>query len=218
MKVVVGQHECISRIAHASGRWDWRLVWDAPGNAALRARRANPDVLFPGDEVVLPDLARADRPCALDALNRFRVAVPGTTLRLVVQTPEGAPVDGCPYRLLIDGLPPHAGRTDGGGALECPIRPTDDHATLELGPDRRLAAGTEPRMFDLQLGALDPVSELAGVQARLNNLGFEAGQVDGIAGPLTRAGVRAFQRAAGLVVDGIPGPNTQAALEAAHGS
>lgn len=54
---------------------------------------------------------------------------------------------------------------------------------------------------------------LTGVQFRLNHLGFAAGPVDGIAGPLTHQAVRAFQKYyPPLVVDGIPGPLTQARL------
>ncbi len=54
---------------------------------------------------------------------------------------------------------------------------------------------------------------LTGVQYRLNALGFGAGPVDGIMGPLTRKAVIAFQRTyPPLAVDGIPGPRTQAKL------
>ncbi len=51
------------------------------------------------------------------------------------------------------------------------------------------------------------------VQARLRELGFDPGPVDGIRGPKTDAAVRAFQVSRGLVVDGIVGPKTTAALE-----
>jgi TPR repeat protein len=40
------------------------------------------------------------------------------------------------------------------------------------------------------------------VQAALRQLGFDAGPVDGVMGPRTRRGIRAFQRAQGLQVDG----------------
>jgi Putative peptidoglycan binding domain len=54
---------------------------------------------------------------------------------------------------------------------------------------------------------------LTGVQFRLNHLGFAAGPVDGVAGPLTQRAVRAFQKYyPPLIVDGVPGPLTQARL------
>jgi peptidoglycan hydrolase-like protein with peptidoglycan-binding domain len=52
----------------------------------------------------------------------------------------------------------------------------------------------------------------AALQAALNGLRLYEGQVDGIAGPLTRRGVAAFQRRRGLLVDGIAGPQTRRAL------
>ena len=55
----------------------------------------------------------------------------------------------------------------------------------------------------------DDVSEL---QLRLGALGFDAGRVDGIFGPLTRAAVGDFQRNAGLITDEVCGPDTVEAL------
>lgn len=50
------------------------------------------------------------------------------------------------------------------------------------------------------------------LQHRLNALGFDAGQEDGVFGPLATSAVREFQRNAGLDVDGVVGPRTVAAL------
>lgn len=51
----------------------------------------------------------------------------------------------------------------------------------------------------------DDVREL---QYRLNQLGFDAGNEDGIFGPLAQAAVEDFQRNVGLNVDGVAGPAT----------
>jgi membrane-bound lytic murein transglycosylase B len=42
------------------------------------------------------------------------------------------------------------------------------------------------------------------LQRRLNELGFDAGEPDGIPGSRTKAAIRAFQREAGLPQDGHP--------------
>ena len=55
----------------------------------------------------------------------------------------------------------------------------------------------------------DDVSEL---QLRLGALGFDAGRVDGIFGPLTLTAVGDFQRNAGLITDEVCGPDTVEAL------
>ena len=47
-------------------------------------------------------------------------------------------------------------------------------------------------------------AEIEEIQSRLNRLGFDVGQPDGVAGPMTRRAVRAFQRGAGLPADGYP--------------
>lgn len=64
--------------------------------------------------------------------------------------------------------------------------------------------------------AFDP--DAAGVeeiQARLRELGYLVGAVDGRRGPQTVAAIMAFQRVQGLAVDGIAGPQTRAALAGA---
>ena len=53
------------------------------------------------------------------------------------------------------------------------------------------------------------------LQRALNFLGFGPLDVDGAAGPRTKAAIRAFQASAGLDVDGAVGPKTWAALDAA---
>lgn len=50
------------------------------------------------------------------------------------------------------------------------------------------------------------------IQQRLNELGYEAGPVDGIQGMQTIKAIRAFQEKSDLLTDGIPGPQTLKAL------
>src|ERR1700761_677494 len=52
----------------------------------------------------------------------------------------------------------------------------------------------------------------AALQSALQGLGLYSGFVDGVEGPLTRDGIRAFQHRRGLPVDGIAGPETRRAL------
>lgn len=54
--------------------------------------------------------------------------------------------------------------------------------------------------------------DVADLQRRLLQFGFDPGDIDGIFGPLTEEAVIAFQQAAGLDDDGIVGPLTTAAL------
>ena len=72
-------------------------------------------------------------------------------------------------------------------------------------PVSRLLKRTSPMMRGDDVQAL---------QEQLNKLGYNCGTVDGIFGDKTKAGVIAFQTAAGVKVDGIVGPVTQGALTA----
>lgn len=58
----------------------------------------------------------------------------------------------------------------------------------------------------------DEGGEIASIQQRLNELGFNAGPVDGDFGPQTAQAVKAFQRTHGLPADGVVGPYTYRAL------
>jgi hypothetical protein len=53
---------------------------------------------------------------------------------------------------------------------------------------------------------------VAALQVALRAKGVYGATIDGVRGPLTRAGVRRFQARRGLVADGVAGPRTRAAL------
>lgn len=85
-------------------------------------------------------------------------------------------------------------------------------STIELTkeePVTRLLKRTSPMMRGDDVRAL---------QEQLTKLGYNCGAVDGIFGDKTKAGVIAFQTAAGVKVDGVVGPVTQGALTAAFSS
>ena len=54
--------------------------------------------------------------------------------------------------------------------------------------------------------------DVAFVQGRLAEQGFDPGPIDGDFGPVTDAAVRSYQQARGLDVDGVVGPHTLVAL------
>jgi N-acetylmuramoyl-L-alanine amidase len=72
------------------------------------------------------------------------------------------------------------------------------------------------RLGDRRLYQRKPMmrgDDVAELQRRLGELGFDAGKVDGIYGPDTAGALADFQRNAGLTDDGIFGPDSLAAFE-----
>jgi N-acetylmuramoyl-L-alanine amidase len=74
-------------------------------------------------------------------------------------------------------------------------------ARWKLG-DRLLSLATRPYVGD----------DVAALQERLLELGFDAGRADGVFGPRTEKALRGLQREYGLVADGTCGPATLRAL------
>ena len=75
-------------------------------------------------------------------------------------------------------------------------------ARWKLG-DRLLSLATRPYVGD----------DVAALQERLLELGFDAGRADGVFGPRTEKALRGLQREYGLVPDGTCGPATLRALK-----
>ncbi len=210
---VVREGEWLDTIAHEYGFASGLELYEDSLNAGLRELRKDPAVIQPGDEIWIPPcpyeaevipLASGGEEAELD------VALPGVQkLVLVMRDAQGEPMANLDYNLRIGGWST-SGKTDGDGKLEQEFDTRllrFDHYVLDI-------AGQTLR---IRLGHLDPVESVKGVQARLNNLGYDCGPVDGIVGAQTRAAVRRFQADHDLQVDGIAGPKTQKKLDEVYG-
>jgi hypothetical protein len=125
---------------------------------------------------------------------------------------EGNAIANAAYMLTCDGVD-ISGQTDGNGVLLHTIPADTAEAVLNL----------HDRVWQLQVASLNPMENtgddgVSGCQARLRNLGYDPGPIDGIAGPRTEAAVRAFQRDYSLTVDGICGPQTRGKLKEVYGT
>jgi N-acetylmuramoyl-L-alanine amidase len=206
--------DCLSSIARQYDFVDWKTIYNDDGNAALRGTRLNPNVLLPGDPVVVPDKGTKQAACQTDKRHTFTLLRKDTHLRIVLRDNDGRPLAGKKYNLAVgDSMFDASLGADGMVDQVIPADAVTGTLTVwsdDVDPDNS-------DVWTLNLGCLAPVEKLSGVQSRLNNLGFDCGAVDDINGPRTKAAVMAFQKSKGLEIDGIPGTQTQAALRQAHG-
>jgi hypothetical protein len=178
----VAQGDCISSIAARCGT-PWETLWNHPDNASLKQTRQDPNVLFPGDVVTIPDKETRREQCPTDQKHKFQKkdSLPRIKIRLLI---DDKPRANIPYELQVAGRTVN-GSTNSDGYLEEDIPPDAQNGVLIV------AEGTTREIYNLGLGTLDPIDTEEGVRERLESLGFDA-EVD------LAAAVRAFQSKQGL--------------------
>jgi len=208
----VVQGECLSLIAEKYGFADWRTIYNHPDNAEFRSKRPNPNLIYPGDLIVIPDRTAEKEACATEMRHRFQLKEPRLVLRIAIEDREGKRLSDRSYELVV-GDRVLNGRTDGDGLLEEPIpvdaetaRLTVDHITWEL-----------------QISHLNPIEEdtpdggVSGAQGRLFNMGYDVGEINGIWGPKVEAAIKQFQCDYGLQENGILDQATRSKLVDIYG-
>jgi N-acetylmuramoyl-L-alanine amidase len=229
-KHTVKRGEDLSSVTELYGFSSWKTLQDDPGNAALKKKRPNPNLLVPKDVVAIPSKKKKTASAQTGGKATLKLALPKTKLRLFLRSAWGDALASAAYKLEVHG---HTieGSADGNGLLEEPVptrvvpailvvtlpdppapqKPPDDGLvvpketfTLPKEPDD--PALTEPEAktltWRLTLGTLQPADTVVGQQNRLHNLGYRCA-VDGIVGPETTAAAHAFQDDRGLTVGDI---------------
>ena len=158
MQHKVKQGECLSSVAARYG-FNWDNIWNHPGNAALKRLRQDPNILMPGDLVHIPDKKEKTESCATGQRHRFRKQGVSTLVRIKLMD-DDEPRSNENYTLIVDGQI-FEGKTDSDGIVAHDIDPEAKKAKLLIGDDMQA--------FELDLGKIDPVDEISGLQARLNN-------------------------------------------------
>ena len=185
-------------------------VWNHAENSQLKSQRKDLNVLHPGDVLFLPEKVLKEESCATEQHHKFKRKGVPEKLRVQFLDLYGKPLANKPYKLDLDGNQTR-GDLDGDGKLDIYIPPNARQGRIEVGPNGALAT------MDLNLGHLDPVSELSGVQARLKNLGFYHGALDGQASEQTDAAVLAFRNANGLEAKAEVNDELRDRLKQVHG-
>jgi len=190
-KQPVGQGESTSSLAKKNGFF-WKTIWEHPENAELKSLRKDPNVLFPDDEIFIPEKQLKDVSKPVDQVHKFKRK--GEPCKLKVQLMKaGKPRKNETYVLNLDGKLIN-GTTDGDGKLEHFISGDSRSALLTLRNGQEI--------IPLRLGDLDPADKPSGIQQRLNNLGFDCASEDGEIGEETKEAIKKFQAAYNLEVTG----------------
>lgn len=208
---IAEQGECLSSIAARFGFSDYKIIYDHPDNAELKKERTNPNVIFPGDRVTIPDLQAKVADAATAKLHRYVAERPTKELRVVIRNHDGTPLKNEPCVLHV-GASTHQLSTDGSGLLRCAVDFSAREATLEI-------AGNA---VHLHLGKLNPLKATpdngaTGTQARLRNLGYQVPDTIDPENRSLQAALTLFQQDAQLPVTGKLDPSTLRKLEELHG-
>jgi peptidoglycan hydrolase-like protein with peptidoglycan-binding domain len=202
---IVEQGDCLASIA-AKYKWQWQTLWNHPQNAALRQKRKNPNVLYPGDVVNIPDKSTKTQDCATGEKHVFQTSG-ATTLFKVRLLEDGQPRQNVSYTLQVDQLT-FTGTTDSQGTVVHKIPAAASQATL-MTPEDTLT---------FELGKLDPIEEDSGISHRLRNLGLLHADETSESEDMVSEAVREFQQQQGLPVTGEVDDMTRQKLAQAHGS
>lgn len=213
MKHTVEQGECLSTIAAHYGFADHRALYDDPANADLKKKRPNPNVLFPGDVVTIPDRGAKTVSLATGQRHNLVIKRPKVVVRIELRLDEPHHYD------LQLGEDRFQGKTQANAPIEHPVSPAARTGRIELWPATDSNQTEKQGLFawDLLLGSLDPADEISGVQSRLANLGYYAGPVDGVDNPDLAQAIVRFETEQALEVTGDCGNATlQAKLRDLH--
>jgi hypothetical protein len=189
LRHVVAQGEDLSRIAAKYGFRDYQIVYQHPDNAGLRRIRPNPNVIFPGDVVVIPDKVRHELAVSTTKRHRFVVSTPKKRLRLRFLNAHGQPIANADAALDLSGYPPPSKRkTNAQGIAEWDVAIAASYG----------AATISGHTFSLALSHLNPVADapdggLSGAQCRLSNLGYYHGTATSKLDPATLIALWLFQ-------------------------
>jgi len=172
----------IAKVAAAKGFFDWETLW----NANQGSGRANPNIMYGGDELEVPDKKVKEFPCQTDLRHVFKVPRSKLFLRVRVFGETMKAIEDSDYELKVDKVAkPFSGKTKK-GLIEYEIPADAEEAVLIVrvkasdtdpppkpppgGDDKKDKAkpdepepvrGDVPVTWKLQIGRLSPIQEEA---------------------------------------------------------
>lgn len=176
--------DCLSSIAFEHGFF-WETLLDHPDNKVLKEPGRGPFILTPGETVAIPQLRAREVAIASGRLHRFRRKGVPARFKLTLVHHDGTPRADEPYLFELDDELLEGDRvTDGAGKIDESIPPNAKRVRVFLDGGEEILSFT--------LGGLEPASTIRGRQARLLNLSYYRGPIDGKPSPALDEALRRF--------------------------
>jgi len=213
---IVEEGEHLAGIAAQHGFSSFLTLWNHPDNADLKKLRKNPNVLFAGDRVFIPNRETREEDRPTDKKHSFVAASGELKLRVKVLEPLDTPRSE-PCTLTGNGF--QNPMFDLGEGILVGLIPVNARKAELFFPN----TGKEESEVKVPVGVglLDPITEVAGQRQRLNNLGYFAG-FDPRSTSQFKFAVEEFQcdhlkEIGKKKEDGVCDADTQRVLEKVHG-
>ena len=194
----VKQGECMITIAAEHGYGgNWQALYDHDVNKDLREKRPDPFCLMPGDIVNIPDEEGGFK-APTNQITRVVIKRPKAYVAIKLIDAEGNLFANVPYELHV-GKNVFKGNSDANGIVEQQVPYDEKKGELVVWP-----FDDQPEFFvtyDVMIASLSPMEHETGQQARLRNLGFDTGPVDGNLGLVSKQAIEEFQLRQGINVN-----------------
>ena len=209
IEYIVQPGDCLSSIADKHGFADWHTIYDHAANAEFRKQRPDPNLIYPGDKVSIPDAQPETFSVQTGQTSTFVVARPQTRLRLALEVDEATS-----YELVVAGER-FSGSVSDATPFEHPIPCDATEAELTIWPASDEDGGSE-HTWTLRIGHLHPIEKDSGVCGRLMNLGYYDADWSKPDQAAMSVGLRRFQVDEGLEPTGQLDDETRGALKKRH--
>jgi len=153
----VKRGESFPSIADQYQMADWMRIYFDSSNLDIRRKRPNPNVLYAGDQIVIPEKEEKLEEGKTEIKHQFKRKKAKVMLRIKIRHHDERNLAGCPYKLEI-GAQIFEGVLGDNGLIEYPISPSIKEGVLSFWLDSEKKGPCITWL--LKIGFIDPVEFL----------------------------------------------------------